>query len=145
MSISIEALALSGVIAATGFLFAGSARADIARDQPAPPSLKRAEDAVMFHQRGLASWYGPHHAGRKTASGTRFNPRELTAAHKTLPLGSLISVTNLANGRQLIVRVTDRGPHIGSRVLDLSQAAAERLGFLALGVVPVEIAVLPSR
>jgi len=79
-------------------------------------------------QWGVASWYGPHFQGRRTASGRRFNMRELTAAHRTLPLGSEVRVTNLENGRSVEVKISDRGPYFGGRIIDLSKAAALRLG-----------------
>jgi rare lipoprotein A len=90
----------------------------------------------------VASWYGEQFSGRKTASGTRFNPRELTAAHKTLPLGTKVRVTNPRTGASVLVTVTDRGPYIGRRELDLSKAAAREVGILTRGVAPVLIEVL---
>jgi len=87
--------------------------------------------------KGRASWYGPRFAGRRTASGERFDPRKLTAAHKTLPLGTRVRVTNLHNGRSVLVRINDRGPYVGGRVIDLSQAAARQLGMLRRGVASV--------
>ncbi|WP_419808188.1 septal ring lytic transglycosylase RlpA family protein [Sphingomonas sp.] len=77
---------------------------------------------------GIASWYGAAFAGRRTASGERFDPRAMTAAHRTLPFGTLVEVTALATGRALVVRINDRGPGRGDRLIDLSQAAARRLG-----------------
>ena len=89
-----------------------------------------------FSQRGLASYYWEP---QRTASGERFNPREMTAAHKTLPLGTVVEVRNTRNGNTVEVRINDRGPYVGGRIIDLSQAAAERLAFGRSGVVPVEI------
>jgi len=88
---------------------------------------------------GTASWYGPGFAGKKTASGTRFNPHALTAAHKTLPLGSKVRVVNLANGRSVIVTITDRGPYSSGRILDLAYAAAKVLDMLHRGTTKVRI------
>ncbi len=90
----------------------------------------------------MASWYGPEFTGRRTASGSRFDPRELTAAHKTLPLGTLIRVTNPRTGASVLVTVTDRGPFRGRRELDLSKAAAREVGILTRGVASVLIEVL---
>jgi rare lipoprotein A len=83
-------------------------------------------------QVGWASWYGKHHEGRKTASGERFSRGQLTAAHRSLPLGTKVKVTNLRTGQQVVVRINDRGPHGGGkrRVIDLSEAAAKRVGLL---------------
>lgn len=92
-----------------------------------------------FHQVGMASWYGPGFHGRKTASGERFNQNRLTAAHRKLPLGSEVKVTNLENGRSITVEINDRGPYKKGRVLDLSKAAAKKLGMVEDGVAKVRI------
>lgn len=89
-------------------------------------------------QSGFASHY--NHAGRKTASGERANPGGLTAAHRTLPFGTRVQVTNRRNGRSVVVRINDRGPFVRGRVIDLSTAAARVLGFR--GLAPVSLAVL---
>jgi rare lipoprotein A len=94
---------------------------------------------VVHVERGEASWYGPRFAGRRTASGERFDPRRLTAAHPDLPLGARATVTNLENGRQVEVRITDRGPYADGRAIDLSEAAAKRLGMVEDGTAPVRI------
>lgn len=90
-------------------------------------------------QVGTASWYGAWHAGRVTASGTVFNPDSLTAANKSLPLGTCVHVTNLANERSVTVRITDRGPYVRGRLIDLSRAAAHAVGMKRKGVAPVRI------
>jgi rare lipoprotein A len=87
----------------------------------------------------LASWYGEPHHGQPTASGEIFDMARLTAAHRTLPLGTRLRVKNLENGRTVRVRVNDRGPYIAGRVLDLSRGAARALGMVERGVVPVEL------
>jgi rare lipoprotein A len=92
---------------------------------------------------GIASWYGDHWQGRKTASGTRFDVKKLTAAHRTLPLNTRVRVTNLDNGKSVIVLVNDRGPYVDGRVIDLSTAAARRLGMVKKGLVPVRIEIVP--
>jgi rare lipoprotein A len=89
-----------------------------------------------------ASWYGAEFAGRLTASGSRFDPRGLTAAHRTLPLGTKIRVTNPRTGASVLVTVTDRGPYCRRRELDLSKAAAREVGILMRGVAPVVVEVL---
>jgi rare lipoprotein A len=96
-------------------------------------------------QYGLASWYGPGFGRQRTASGARFNRKKLTAAHRTLPLGTRVKVTNLRNGRSVVVKINDRGPVVRSRVIDLSQAAAKRIGLVQRGVAPVKITVLKTR
>lgn len=99
---------------------------------PAPPDRAPALT-------GVASWYGQHWQGRKTASGTRFDLRKLTAANRDLPLNTHVRVVNLLNGRSVDVVVNDRGPYVGARVLDLSEAAAKRLGMIKDGLAPVRI------
>jgi len=83
--------------------------------------------------RGVASWYGPGFHGRKTANGERFDMEELTAAHKTLPFGTRVLVQNPRNGKEVVVRINDRGPFIQGRVIDLSKAAASALGMKSRG------------
>ena len=92
--------------------------------------------------RGKASWYGPGFHGKKTASGEIFDQERLTAAHKTLPLGTIAKVTNLENGNTVEVEITDRGPYVGQRIIDLSYAAADQLGFVESGTAPVRIELL---
>lgn len=103
-------------------------------EQPAP-AAEEPEPRVVGTFDGEASWYGPGFAGRPTASGERFNPNDLTAAHRTLPFGTNVRVTNAANGAQVTVRINDRGPFHARRVLDVSSAAADRLGMKASGTV----------
>lgn len=91
---------------------------------------------------GVASWYGPGLAGRPTASGEAFNPSELTAAHRTLPFGSMVRVSH--RGESVVVRINDRGPFHGNRVIDLSSAAAERIGLRRAGSGRVQLALLDS-
>ncbi len=86
-----------------------------------------------------ASWYGQEFANRKTADGERFNPNALTAASRTLPLGSVVRVTNLKNGRSVYVRINDHGPYVHGRSLDLSRRAAEDIGMMNTGVARVKI------
>jgi rare lipoprotein A len=95
-------------------------------------------------QVGLASWYGKPHQGRKTASGERFSRSQLTAAHRSLPIGTKVQVTNLRTGQDVVVRINDRGPHAGGkrRIIDLSEAAAKRIGLASRGVELVQVVVL---
>ncbi|MBN1632590.1 MAG: septal ring lytic transglycosylase RlpA family protein [Ignavibacteria bacterium] len=97
------------------------------------------EDLAGFVQEGTASWYGPGFHGRRTASGEIFNTNELTAAHKTLPFFTFVKVTNLSNDKQVIVKINDRGPYIGGRIIDLSKAAKEEIGMGGLAQVRIEI------
>src|SRR5215831_11657458 len=91
---------------------------------------------------GWASYYGPEFYHRRTASGERFDPRQLTAAHRTLPFGTRVRVTNLDNGKRCVVRINDRGPFKKRRVLDVSPAAARKLGFAGAGLAHVRLDVL---
>lgn len=92
-----------------------------------------------FSQTGKASWYGNKFHGRKTSSGERYNMHKLTAAHPTLPIPSYARVTNMANGKSVIVRINDRGPFHSNRIMDLSRAAAKELGFLNRGTANVRV------
>ncbi|WP_309679924.1 septal ring lytic transglycosylase RlpA family protein [Polaromonas sp.] len=95
-------------------------------------------------ERGGASWYGPGFHGRRTASGERFNMHDFTAAHRTLPFGTVVRIRSLVTGREVDVRINDRGPFSAGRVIDLSRAAAESLGMLGLGVKQVQLLVPES-
>ncbi len=120
------ALVLSFTLAAACIALIASAANGVS---PAPP------------QEGLASVYGKDFDGKRTASGERYDSRALTAAHRTLPLGTQIRVTNLDNGKSVRVRVNDRGPHVRGRIVDLSAGAAAALGF-STGVARVRIEIL---
>lgn len=129
-----------------GLVFAASLMPTVAIAETARKStgLKPPVSPAISHQIqvGDASWYGKHHQGRRTASGEVFDPKSLTAAHPSLPLGSEVRVTNLKNGRWVDVRVTDRGPFGHRRVIDVSQAAAEEIGLKGKGVGRVKIEAL---
>lgn len=101
--------------------------------------------ADTYDEVGTASWYGPGFAGRTTANGERFNPMALTAAHRTLPIPSVVKVTNLDNGRGVTVRINDRGPFSDDRIIDLSQRAAEVLGMVESGTARVRVQVLQEE
>lgn len=100
---------------------------------------------VIYSAHGPASWYGPGFHGRKTASGERYNQNALTAAHRTLPFGTNVSVTNLENGKSVIVRINDRGPYVRGRIIDLSKAAAIKIGLTGRGVADVKVATLDTH
>jgi rare lipoprotein A len=128
-------------------------------DLAASPRLQSLEEAVAqafddsvtappAHQsfetlgQGEASYYGAELAGNRTASGERFNPSALTCAHRSLPLGTMLRVTNLANGRSVMVRVNDRGPFVHSRILDMSLAAARDIGMVRSGKAMVRLEIV---
>ncbi|PTU76310.1 septal ring lytic transglycosylase RlpA family protein [Pseudomonas mangrovi] len=94
---------------------------------------------VGSSETGKASWYGPQHHGKRTASGERFDQNALTAAHRELPFGSRVRVTNLNNDRSVVVRINDRGPYARGRIIDVSRAAAQALDMVRAGVVPVRV------
>lgn len=98
-----------------------------------------------YVERGIASWYGKKFHGHRTSSGEPFDMYAMTAAHKSLPLPSYVSVTNLNNGRRVVVRVNDRGPFHANRIIDLSYAAARKLGIAGHGTAPVEVRAIDTR
>jgi rare lipoprotein A len=111
----------------------GPGRAGEAPARAAPAPARPGE------QVGLASYYGRRHHGRRTASGARFDMHAMTCAHRTAPFGTRLKVTSLESGKSVVVKVTDRGPFTGGRVVDLSYAAARKLGMVEDGVVRVRI------
>jgi len=111
--------------------------------QPQPAIVQEpVEDRFEHVGEGEASYYGDELAGNRTASGERFNPRALTAAHRTLPLGSKLRVTNQANGKSVIVRINDRGPFVKARLIDVSFAAAQQLNLIRAGTGRVRLDLL---
>ena len=109
-----------------------------------------------YSEKGLASWYGPGFHGRKSASGQRYNQHHYTAAHRTLPLPTIVKVTNLDNQKSIVVLVTDRGPYSSTvhrgckytyrkRIIDLSSAAMKALGGISKGVIPVHVESYPQE
>ena len=104
-----------------------------------------ARPSTRPYQVGTASWYGEDFEGKPTASGEPFNMYDLTAAHPTLPLGTLVKVTNLRNRRTVVVRVNDRGPIVPGRIIDVSYGAAKALKFQAEGIQRVRLDVVPPR
>lgn len=131
----------------------------ISKPPPASPSLypkpyrvngkwyQPIPDASGFRQKGIASWYGKKFHGRKTANGEIYNMYGVTAAHKTLPLGTVVRVRNLNNQQTLEMRINDRGPFVRGRVIDLSYGAARKLGVVGPGTAPVEVTAVaaPAR
>jgi len=101
-------------------------------------------DLDAYDSVGVASWYGEPFHGRPTANGERYDQHDLSAAHRTLPLGTRVQVTRLATGRSLFLRVTDRGPFVDGRIIDVSREAARRLGFLEEGLARVRVRRLRS-
>lgn len=112
-----------------------------AKTEARPPATFKATP-LLHSQSGLASWYGEAFQGNRTASGELFDMNRLTAAHPTLPLGSRIMVTNLKNHRSVVVRVNDRGPLVPGRLIDVSKAAARRLGIIGAGIARVRVRTL---
>lgn len=103
---------------------------------PAPPDVR---GKPVLVETGLASWYGPPYAGRKGADGKVYDQNAMTAAHLTLPLGSMVRVTNLSTNQSAMVKITDRGPFVHGRILDLSLAAAKQIGLYRMGVAKVRV------
>jgi rare lipoprotein A len=140
-------LCLGAALALTGC--GGARRQPAAASTPAPPPIapieRREATAVealgkpVLTEVGLASWYGPPYHNRKAADGSVFDENALTAAHRELPLGSTVRVTNLATGQAVVVKITDRGPFVEGRTLDLSLAAAKAIGVYRLGVAKVKL------
>ena len=111
------------------FLFIGIGQVTVAQDNTQT-------------QTGAASWYGSKYHGRKTSSGERYNKNDMTAAHKTLPFGTKVRVTNLANNESVILRINDRGPFVGKRIIDVSEVAARKLDMHRKGVANVKVEVI---
>jgi rare lipoprotein A len=127
----------------TGEPAGGTAQPAPSREvQPKPdPSTARKTPAVpaTLPQTGQASWYGAAHHGKRTASGAIYDQTKLTAAHRSLPFGTRVQVTNVSNGKSVEVEITDRGPYAGNRIIDLSRAAASALGMIESGTATVRV------
>lgn len=145
-SVRAAAIALLLAFAATGCAEVGrppQAPLPQARPTQAPMQLSRECRATrLYVEEGMASWYGRAHHGRRTASGQAFNMHRLTAAHRTLPFGTRIRVTNMRNGRSVVLIVNDRGPFVRGRFLDVSYRAARELHFVRAGLAPVRIEIM---
>jgi rare lipoprotein A len=120
-------------------LFAGCARKNSAH---VPTPVKPAR--IGQTETGIASWYGAPYNGRRSASGEVYDMEQLTAAHRSLPFDTWVEVTNLANKKRVDVRITDRGPFINGRIIDLSLAAAREIDMVQAGIVRVKIKVIPK-
>jgi rare lipoprotein A len=115
-------------------------RAPSTPDMPGmPDAVQGGEETQGEIDRGMASWYGEKFHGRRTASGEPFDMNALTAAHKTLPFGTQVRVRHARTGREVVVRINDRGPHVRGRIIDLSHAAAAAIGLVQTGVAPVVV------
>lgn len=123
-------------------LLSGCRTVPVPAAKPTAPAMEAVPGTVV---RGQASWYGDAYRGKKTASGERFNPDELTAAHRTLAFGQWVQVRSLVTNKTAVVRINDRGPFIAGRIIDLSEAAARQIGMINAGVVPVEVVLLRPR
>ncbi|WP_426147972.1 septal ring lytic transglycosylase RlpA family protein [Polaromonas sp. DSR2-3-2] len=120
------------------------AQALVPADAPVDEKYQLTGEAARELERGHASWYGGQFHGRRTASGENYDKYALTAAHKTLPFGTIVRVRSLKLGREVDVRINDRGPFAPGRVIDVSQAAAEALGLMGAGVAEVSLNVADS-
>lgn len=144
---SLRMLAI-GLLTASSLVHAQSPAAPAAASAPAAPAAPAATQAAAAPaadaSEGKIAWYGRKFAGRKTASGERFNPAALTMAHKTLPFGTQVKVTNTVNQRSVTVRVNDRGPTSPDRIGDVSLAAAQKLRMTRSGVVNAKLEVLSA-
>ncbi|MBL8967507.1 MAG: septal ring lytic transglycosylase RlpA family protein [Spirochaetaceae bacterium] len=127
-------------LAAAPALPAAPAAVSAAAPAPAPPGSRSAESF-----QGVASWYGAQFHGRTTSNGEIYDKNGMTAAHRSLPFGTLLRVTSLETGASVVVRVNDRGPFVAGRVLDLSEGAAGLIGMLATGTARVSCAILPPE
>lgn len=136
-SLSVRAVASGSLLALSFFGLTYDAGAGQA---PPPDPAHHSPIAAVrrWFQVGVASWYGPHFQGRATATGEKYNMHQLTCAHRTLPLGTWLRVTNLRNRKTVFVRVNDRGPMVDGRIVDLSYAAAQAVGIDGLGKVRLE-------
>ena len=109
-----------------------------------PPTVAQPIEMPTYTQQGRASWYGPHHDGKVTANGERFDMTEMTAAHRSLPFGTIVRVINRSNGETVKVRINDRGPYEGHRIIDLSDAAARAVGIHDKGIASIRLEVFAS-
>jgi rare lipoprotein A len=137
-----EVLLLSTKLRAGILLVCGVATSPACLLPSEAEARSRRRAAIAHDIVGTISWYGGTFHGRRTASGERYDMRDLTAAHRHLPLSTRVRVTNLENGRSVTLRINDRGPYAGDRVLDVSRAGAEQLGFSEKGVTRARVTVL---
>lgn len=126
-------------VASLGLLATGLVHAQTASPAETPMA---AREMIGDEMQGTAAWYGRKFSGRKTASGKRFNPNKMTAAHRTLPFGTRVKVTNMSNERSVVVTINDRGPTSTARIIDVSRAAAKKLGFQRAGLTEVTLEIV---
>ena len=139
-------------LAAFIFALAGCAHRVSTRQPPAPPPSAQPSPVPSenlppvapgaYVEQGVASWYGNPFDGRRTSDGEIYDMHAMTAAHRTLPFGSIVRVTNLSNGKQTEIRINDRGPFVANRIIDVSRAAAEALGMIGTGTAMVRLEVI---
>ena len=122
--------------------FPTPARTIEAADENEEPSIDNDDIVEVAFDRGIASWYGPGFHGRRTANGETYDQEELTAAHRSLPFNTLVRVENVRNGKSVVVRINDRGPYVGNRIIDLSQKAARRIEMIGSGVADVRLTII---
>jgi rare lipoprotein A len=133
---------LAASLASFSFLLAACT---VPHPAPATPVVRATrQEKPSFSEIGPASWYGKAHQGRRTADGERFDRHEMTAAHRSLPFGTIVRVKNETTGQMVKVRINDRGPYVGDRIIDLSAAAGKKLGIRDDGVATVRLEVFPS-
>ena len=135
-------LALVAILVSLMWFFTGWASPPRSTNGGAPEAGGLGSPTIV---NGVASYYGKEHQGKKTANGEIFNMNKLTAAHRSLPFGSQVKVTNLSNQRSVIVRINDRGPYYQGRIIDVSLAAAERLEMVKSGIAKVKVEVLNAN
>ncbi len=133
-----------GLIAVVTLLIVGCSSHPRFRDEPVSKRYKDRPAKLKKGQtwRGVASYYGPKFHGRKTSNGEVFDMHRFTAAHKTLPFGTILEVTNLKNGKKCQVRINDRGPFIEGRIIDLSMGSAKKIGMINDGIAEVELKII---
>jgi peptidoglycan lytic transglycosylase len=136
---------MRGLVSAILFLALFFGTSDFAEAKKATRSkVSQTKKSKKKSQRGTASWYGSTHQGKRTASGEKFNMNALTAAHRTLPMGSVVKIKSLTTGKSVVVRINDRGPFAHGRIIDVSKAAAQKLGFIKRGTDRVEVSIVSS-
>lgn len=127
------------VCVALGVLLVGCAQTPVAPSPSRPKTPVASDEITGWQEAGLASWYGPGFQGKRTASGEHFDANALTAAHNTLPFGTRVRVKSLVNGKEVVVRINDRGPFIQGRIIDLSHAAALALDITGVNRVELQL------
>jgi len=128
-------------LAVVGLVLSGCAGTPSPPPAAGSPPVRETDGRWQLYETGIASWYGGRWHGRKTANGERYNQNSMTAAHKKLPFNTRVRVTNLRTGQSCVVRINNRGPHVRGRVIDLSVAAAKKIGSYAGGLSRVKLEV----